>query len=96
MSQILCPQLAGCLAGSVFGSLRYAAKAGVEVVLHDEHFTDDTTPDEVWLKEIGDRRLLAAEARSREAIQGTGELKGARESADRALVIWFGSSSMEI
>ena len=29
-------------------------KAGIEVVLHDEHFKDDKTPDEVWVKEIGE------------------------------------------
>jgi len=29
-------------------------KAGISVVLHDEHFRDNTTPDEVWVKEIGD------------------------------------------
>src|SRR5580704_13315760 len=31
------------------------AEAGIQVVLHDEYFTDDTTPDDVWLKEIGDK-----------------------------------------
>ena len=30
------------------------AEAGIKVVLHDEHFTDNKTPDEVWLKAIGD------------------------------------------
>lgn len=27
--------------------------AGIRVVLHDEHFKDKRTPDEVWVKEIG-------------------------------------------
>ncbi len=27
--------------------------ANIRVVLHDEHFSDPKTPDEVWVKEIG-------------------------------------------
>ncbi len=29
-------------------------KAGIPVVLHDEHFRDQKTPDKVWVKEIGE------------------------------------------
>jgi hypothetical protein len=34
------------------------AKADIKVVLHDEEF-EPTTPDEVWVKEIGKKRWIA-------------------------------------
>jgi hypothetical protein len=37
--------------GRAFKSL--IVDAGIRVVLHDEHFRDPTTPDEVWVKEVG-------------------------------------------
>jgi PIN like domain len=36
--------------GKIFRDL--IVKAGIQVVLHAEYFTDDTTPDDVWLDEI--------------------------------------------
>jgi len=38
--------------GRIFKSL--LEKAGIRVVLHDEHFKDKRTPDDVWLTEISE------------------------------------------